>query len=66
MFRRTDSVTIHDPGDDFSGGIDVQRLRAYGVAAVPAPANLWGLEFAPTRVVESVKLRTVEGEWVNL
>ncbi len=66
MFRRADqSVTIPDEGDIILPEIPVERIRAYEVASVPAPANLWGAPVAPVRQVESVKVKTADG-WAEL
>ncbi len=66
--RDEDHISVPDPRDELlhAERANVRLIEAYEVAAIPAPANLWGLAFTPSRVVEAVKLRTVEGEWVAL
>jgi len=65
LSERDDAVTKPEEGDDFSAAIPVEEIRAYEVAAVPAPVNLaQGLPL-PIRVVEHVRVKTEDG-WQNL
>ena len=59
------TVTIPDEGDLLSVEIPVERIRAYEVAAVPAPVNLMQGQPVPTRYVAEVKVK-VGDEWIAL
>lgn len=66
-FRSSEAdVTIPDPGDILDPRIDVERIAAYDVAGVPAPANLAEGQPLPVRKVDTIRVKQADGSWLAL